>query len=126
MVKLILKQILKKITQRFNVSGMFYSADWTAASCSANDVVLTDSLTLPAGKYVLTVSYPNLSTSEYSTAIWINGARAGRYIRQLTTNSTSIVMNLSTTASVQLRSSQSTACTFSYLTRGGLLALRIA
>lgn len=105
-----------------------YSGKWTANSSSANLTILTETITVPSGYYIIIVKYPSVSTYYYSylainnssssdnpdTVYYGNGYQTSVCFRKFT-SSTSLVV----------RSGQGASCTFAQLERGGLFVMRI-
>lgn len=104
--------------------GDYYEAAWTATSSSAMNTQLTGSITLPAGTYIVSASFPVLSSVPFYA--YLRGVvkyfgMAGYHV-----HSASWVVKLTETRTISLISGQSDPCTFTYRERGGLYAVRLA
>lgn len=103
-----------------------YHAAWTATSASASGTPLTDSISLPAGKYLVTADLPYSSETENSAFIGLlvnNALRLdmlarvprtyGQYVAELEISSPSVI---------QLASASNASYTWAsqYIDRGGL------
>ena len=113
-----LKKLLTKILTRIKAIGTVYTAAWTAASNSASSTVLTGSINLPAGTYLLVVIAPTMS-SELVTIL------TGHYLH-LSSLGSAVTVFTTSGATATLRSAQSSSVTFSNIERGSLTAIRIA
>ena len=104
--------------------GDYYEAAWTATSSSANNTRLTNSFTLPAGTYLIWAKLPFISTSTFFAGLSFNstGYGTGQLANQ---QSATWVVQLGSQTTMHLVATQSAACTFSYLERGGLYAVRL-
>lgn len=103
---------------------MTYHADWTAGSSNGLNQRLSDSITLPPGVYVIRAALPVLSATPYYATI----ANVPMFSQLVGFNCASActIAKLTTTTEIYIFSGQSTSCTFTYLERGSLDALRIA
>lgn len=102
--------------------GTFYSASWSATSTSASNARLTNSLTLPAGVYVVTLNLPNTSTNVYAELYPISN----HYGQAPALGSLTWVVQLASQTTVYARTAMSTSCSYTYTERGRLTAVRIA
>lgn len=113
------------------IVGKYYNASWIATSSSANEVRLTNILTnLPVGTYIALCKLPATSTGSFLMSLFMSGATTilDNVLGSLNSQqvSTRIVRVTSASNSIYLKSSQSSACTFTYLGRGGLSLVRLA
>ena len=110
--------------------GDYYSAAWTADSSSANKAVLSDTITLPAGTYVVSILLPYISTSVFYCSLFnasTNDIVNGKWFHGGgSSSSKTSILKLTAQTSVRICASQSATCTFSYKERGGLVAVRLA
>lgn len=106
--------------------GAYYEAAWTASSSAANLARLTNSITLPAGVYVIMAHLPQCSSTPFYAGLM--GAPDGRNGTGALPNQgvATWVVRLTSASNVYLAAGQSAACAFSYTERGGLQAVRIA
>lgn len=128
-MKLKLKQILSKILNRLLYTGEVYTASWIATESSANNVRVTDRLTLPAGTYILFLKVPVCSQSNLFFQIW-SGADANYTtsgnISGAGQSVFSCVATYIETTIIYGRTNFSAETTYTYLERGYLKAVRIA
>ena len=121
-----LQNILNEVLPN-TCAGNVYNASWTADSSSANNAKLTDSITLPAGVYVITVKYPNCSTTLYTQLFYgdntLLDSRAifcGETCSEFT-----YVYNFASQMTIWVAAGMSASCTYSYKERGGLRAVQL-
>lgn len=123
-----IKEIITKILSHLNTIGTIYTANWTATSSSSNGAILTDTLTLPKGQYIVTVSAP-VASANMTIGLWDSigsyGDRYFTYSRSYYASATWLV-SLSAEATLNVRSAQSTSVTFTNASRyGKLKAMRV-
>lgn len=109
--------------------GDYYYAAWTANSSSANNAALTGNITLPAGTYVVCMMLPVISNSTYFVGLndtSHNPIANYCFHGGIGQSSKTVIVKLSASKTMRIESGQSAACSFSYLERGGLTAVRIA
>lgn len=105
--------------------GTTYRAAWTATSSSAGSTKVTDSLTLPAGVYVITIKTPVVSSNDLPFGLNItsgqdnNSCFRGQDIK-------TFVITLTATTTIYVDTAFSTSVTYTYIERGYLKATRIA
>lgn len=106
--------------------GTLYEADWIGTSSTAT--ALTNSLTLPAGTYIIVVNIPVMATEGSGTlAIKLNGVvDTGGYKKMYSYDSKTIIRKLTAQTTVQVVSGASTSVGISYIERGSLKAIKIA
>lgn len=108
--------------------GQYYSAAWTASSSASTNIALTKNITLPAGTYVVCMMLPVISTSQYFVGLndtSHNPIANYCFHSGIGQSSKTVIVKLSASKTMRIESGQSSACTFSYLERGGLVAVRI-
>ena len=110
--------------------GDYYSAAWTADSSSANGTRLTNTITLPAGTYLICMMVPVINTETFAMAVTIPSS--GAYLTNqcihvgIGQSSKAVVVKLTESKTIAIAAAQSFACTFSYKERGGLIVVRLA
>lgn len=114
-----LKGVLNKVLPTAKY-GAIYSASWSAASSAANNTALTNSVTIPAGTYVL-ICYSPIASVDFSIGV------AGHY-KEMNKNGDSfaLIYSCNETVTFYAQSAQSASVTFSYTERGGLYAIQIS
>lgn len=113
---------LSSLQSQISNLGVVYSVAWKASSSSSVNTALTNSMTLPAGTYVIVVTMPNCSGSIVSSI------RVGDIDHIVIGNSgmsLTYIAVLASEATVQYVSQQSAKVVFSNIGRGQLRALRI-
>lgn len=122
-----IKEWMTKVMQKLNSAGRVYDASWTAASSSANGVILTDTLTLPKGTYVVVASIPPTS-GVMAIGLWDSvNAYANRYVSVIQgyyMSASWIVEVTQDSMTINLRSAGSASVTYN-TTYGRLKAIRI-
>lgn len=125
MVKLVIKKLIQNILGKLTVIGRVYRGDWIASSSSANGTHLTQTLTLPAGTYILLSHTPLMSGSDGT--LLVSFSELTPPYRLVTGQDIFLTaVTLTTQTDVYLQSSASFSVTFSYLERGAIIAIRIA
>ena len=123
-----IKELVTRLISKLNLIGTVYEANWTASTSSANGVVLTENLSLPAGTYVVTLREPTASAA-FTVAIYdtANGADDRYYYFPQTVGMgcSSCVVTMRTAGTLRAQSAQSGAVTFTNLARGRLTAIRV-
>lgn len=119
------KKLISKISQRLNAIGTTYTASWTATSTSGGSARVTNSITLPAGTYIVSLRMPIASQS---TALYfglsINSIKYGAtYANQ---GIASFIVTLTQEAAIYGVAGMSNSTNYSYIERGYLSAVRIA
>lgn len=118
-----LKSLIYKMLGRLIVIGKVYQGSWAASSSSANGTHLTQTLTLPAGTYVVMAHTPIMSIASLLVSF---NVKAPPYKAMAGQDVFCTVLNLSAQTGVYLQSSASASVTFTYLDRGSIIAIRIA
>lgn len=122
----LINDIIKKLGEFYNAVGSHYSATWKAASTSAANTALTNTMTLgPAGTYMITVTFP---TTSAALPVKINGIASGGYLWFHNGGDdvkTLIAVTTSDSVQMYVRTYNSTSCTFSNTSRGKIEAIRI-
>ena len=129
-MKVSIKKLLVKVLNRIQPIGNTYTASWTATSSNANNVRVTNTLTLPAGTYLFFLKVPVCNQSTLYFQVW-SGTDDNNYITAGNVSGAgqsvfSCVATYSQTTTVYGRTNFSMATTYSYLERGYLKAVRIA
>ena len=103
--------------------GETYTADWTATSSNANNVQVTDSLTLDAGTYLISVKSPVCSQDSCFFGLYPFGLTYSSIFFNQDIRTYTISVTQSTTIFVV--TNMSTATNYSYIDRGYLKASRL-
>lgn len=111
----------------------FYKADWVGTSSSSIGVRLTNSLVLPAGKYIIFVHSPySLGNFTYYTVRFnINGSFIENTVRSILNShgEAMLIAEFTEETTIYLESAASTqtmSWDSQYLSRGGLEAIKLA
>lgn len=120
-MKVSIKKLLVKVLNRIQPIGNTYTASWTATSSNANNQRVTDSITLPAGTYILSLKIPACS-QESPLAFAVHPI--GMYAKGQSITTTIVTLSAQTTIYGVTNMSQSTS--YTYTERGYLKAVRIA
>lgn len=123
-----IKSILKNILEWIVGTDRYYSASWTATSSSATGTVLTGTITLPKGTYLIAVGTPYVQG-----ATGLMGLRVGTVTDTTTLVSmpvnaytkASYIIQLTSQQSVYLLTQSSASLTFTNTDRGSLKAVRL-
>lgn len=110
------------LTPSSDCGGEVYTAAWIASASSSINYHLTDSISLPAGVYVVTITVPLASGAMLMS---LSSGAPPYYTLDSLQEATQILV-LPSAQSIYLQSSGSTSITYSYLERGGLKAVRIS
>lgn len=122
-------QIAKDYTDAIVASQTeLYSGSWTATSSSANGVLLTQTITVPRGYYIVILKVPNISGSQFSIKVAVNNTIPDNSITVAVNHGMSVFMIKLTneTNNIVGASAQSARETFTLLERGGIFAMKIA
>ena len=103
--------------------GETYTADWTATSSNANNVQVTNSLTLDAGTYLISVKSPVCSQDSCFFGLYPFGLTYSSIFFNQDIRTYTISVTQSTTIFVV--TNMSTATNYSYIDRGYLKASRL-
>lgn len=103
--------------------------DWTADSSTGNATRLTDSITCTAGTYLITMSYPNIDTTQFvaglfreaNWSIYDNAYMIGGSLTEHT-----IITAFSDTQKVFIASAQGASCAFTNKSRGSIRAVKLS
>ena len=125
MVKLVIKKLIQNILGKLTVIGRVYRGNWIASSSSASGTHLTQTLTLPAGTYILLSHTPVISGSDGALLVSLS-ALSPPYRLVAGQDIFLTAATFTTQTDVYLQSSASFPVTFSYLERGAIIAIRIA
>ena len=130
-----IRALLAKMLGRLNTIGTVYTAAWTANSSAANNLKLTDTITLPYGTYVVTLKTPGVTSGyggihlEYDNNGTATALDSFSICLGGSFSAESIVINLNPTPlteyEIWIATSFSASCTYSYKERGGLRAIKI-
>lgn len=114
------------LKNRVDLIGGFYSASWTATSTNANNVPLTtETVTLPAGTYLVQVRFPRVNNDNFYWADLRGGMVENSYFRGTTGGRYAVVIPVSEGSKLRLYSAQSGSATFSNTSEGQLRAVRL-
>ena len=104
--------------------GIYLHAAWTATSSSANNTRLTNSITLPAGTWVIVAKMPVCSVENFYVGLSYGGVP---FSAQVCSQGTSTwIMSLTSQQIVYLMSTQSATMSFSSIERGSIKAIKMA
>lgn len=123
-----IKSILKNILEWIVGTDRYYSAAWTATSSSASGTVLTDTLTLPKGTYLIAVGTPYVQSATGLACLQIGTAADLSTLVTMPVNAytkASYIIQLTSQKSVYLLTQSSASLTFSNTDRGSLKAVRL-
>ena len=113
-----------------DVVGAFYKADWICSEASGIDQRYTDSITLPAGTYIVSVVAPYCSDMAGRVCIGFSAGMAigvGNTFIDSAYGAVAMLARFTSTANLYVKSAASSnSAKWSYLERGGLAAVRIA
>lgn len=113
-----------------SVVGAYYKADWTASEAVGISKRLTDTITLPAGVYVINMVCPYCSDLSMEICIGFSAKMAigsgNTFIKACYGTVTMLAKFEATTSLYVLTAASNTDAKWSYLDRGGLAAIRIA
>lgn len=114
-----------------NNIGTFYTATWKASSSSAYGADLTNSLTLPKGRYIIDVQSPQVSSNSAIAGVACSSGTITKpvndvwfYLGLYNHLSTTITVT-SDSATVLLRTGFSASVTYSYTERGYIRAIKV-
>ena len=123
-----IKAILTKILEWIIGANRFYSASWTATSSSASGTVLTDTLTLPKGTYLIAVGTPYVQGATGLAGLRVGTATDVSTLVSMPVNTytkASYLIELTSQKSVYLLTQSSASLTFTAPERGSLKAIRL-
>lgn len=124
-MKLDVKELISKVTNKLNAIGTTYTASWTATSTSANLARVTSDLTLPKGTYLFTLKAPACSPT---SGLYFGLAPFGlEFTSQfLSQGVCTTIGTLSSTTTIYGTTNMSQSTNYTYIERGYLKAVRIA
>ena len=117
-----------KIDKLSDDIGSFWSVDWTATSCNAINIQLTNHATLDKGVYIAIGNAPTVSVNDYVVAIRASKSINAKTVYNTIRSLSSLVFTFEVTSDdteVYIASASSTSVTFSNLTNGGFRVLKI-
>lgn len=100
-----------------------WQAEWIASSTSANGTSLTNSITVPAGTYIIVGQAPSASATTVCT---LSGITPAKYFAIGDLGTFERICTLNSETTIKITSSQSASVTYSNLTRGGLTITKLA
>lgn len=106
--------------------GSRLSAVWTASSSSASGTAMTGDITLTPGVWMLGMITPTCSATKAYYFSNISSPLSYPYFTMGTGGSGWVPVEITTNTTTHVTSGASTACNYSNLTRGRILAVRIA
>lgn len=128
-VQAILNSVADKADK--SVVGAFYKADWIATETSGISQRYTNSITLPAGTYIVSVVLPyasegadNLICIGFSAKMAIGSGNT--FLKAAYGATTMLAQFTQTTNLYVLSAASANSAKWGYLDRGGLAAIRIA
>jgi hypothetical protein len=123
---MVVKKLLALLLTRLSAVGTVYTASWTATSTNANNVRVTNKITLPKGTYMFVLKCP-VCSQEAALAFTVNPfgtTNGGMFARGQSVVTT--VQTLSQLTEVYAETAMSQATTYTYTERAYLTAVRIA
>lgn len=100
-----------------------WQADWIASSSTAYNVTLTNSITVPAGTYLMVGQIP---TATAESLVTLSGIEPAKYFSVIGHGTFQRICVLDSETTVCIKSSGSASITYSNLTRGGLTITKLA
>ena len=123
-----LKMLIAQILEWIVGTNRYYSASWTATSSSATGTVLTGTITLPKGTYLIAVGSPYVQSAAALVGLRIGSSTDLTTLMTLPVNAYtkgSFIVQLTAQQSVYLLTQSSASCTFTAPDRGSLKAVRL-
>ena len=123
-----IKSILKNILEWIVGTDRYYAASWTATSSSATGTVLTDTITLPKGTYLIAVGTPYVQGAAGLAGLRIGTSTDTTTLVSMPVNAytkASYIIQLTSQQSVYLLTQSSASLTFTNTDRGSLKAVRL-
>lgn len=123
-----IKSILKNILEWIVGTDRYYAASWTATSSSATGTVLTDTITLPKGTYLIAVGTPYVQGATGLAGLRVGSATDSSTLVSMPVNAytkASYIIQLTSQQSVYLLTQSSASLTFTAPDRGSLKAVRL-
>ena len=108
------------------VMHKIYSGAWIRSSTAATNIVLTDSLSVDKGTYLVIVNIPTASVNAVN-GIRKNGSDIGRYFLSNRNSYVTVITVESDETLIDVVSGSSASCTYSGITtEGGIFAIKIS
>lgn len=123
-----IKSILKNILEWIVGTDRYYAASWTATSSSATGTVLTDTITLPKGTYLIAVGTPYVQGATGLAGLRVGTTTDSTTLVSMPVNAytkASYIIQLTSQQSVYLLTQSSASLTFTAPDRGSLKAVRL-
>lgn len=123
-----IKSILKNILEWIVGADRYYSESWTATSSSATGTVLTGTITLPKGTYLIAVGTPYVQGATGLAGLRVGTATDTTTLVSMPVNAytkASYIIQLTSQQNVYLLTQSSASLTFSNTDRGSLKAVRL-
>lgn len=123
-----IKSILKNILEWIVGTDRYYAASWTATSSSATGTVLTDTITLPKGTYLIAVGTPYVQGATGLAGLRVGTATDSTTLVSMPVNAytkASYIIQLTSQQNVYLLTQSSASLTFTAPERGSLKAVRL-
>lgn len=123
-----IKSILKNILEWIVGTDRYYAASWTATSSSATGTVLTDTITLPKGTYLIAVGTPYVQGATGLAGLRVGSTTDSSTLVSMPVNAytkASYIIQLTSQQSVYLLTQSSASLTFTAPERGSLKAVRL-
>jgi len=123
-----IKSILKNILEWIVGTDRYYAASWTATSSSATGTVLTDTITLPKGTYLIAVGTPYVQGATGLAGLRVGSTTDSTTFVSMPVNAytkASYIIQLTSQQSVYLLTQSSASLTFTAPDRGSLKAVRL-
>lgn len=123
-----IKSILKNILEWIVGTDRYYAASWTATSSSATGTVLTDTITLPKGTYLIAVGTPYVQGATGLAGLRVGSTTDSSTLVSMPVNAytkASYIIQLTSQQSVCLLTQSSASLTFTAPDRGSLKAVRL-
>lgn len=123
-----IKSILKNILEWIVGTDRYYAASWTATSSSATGTVLTDTITLPKGTYLIAVGTPYVQGATGLAGLRVGSTTDSSTLVSMPVNAytkASYIIQLTSQQNVYLLTQSSASLTFTAPDRGSLKAVRL-
>ena len=123
-----IKSILKNILEWIVGTDRYYAASWTATSSSATGTVLTGTITLPKGTYLIAVGTPYVQGATGLAGLRVGSTTDSSTLVSMPVNTytkASYIIQLTSQQSVYLLTQSSASLTFTAPDRGSLKAVRL-
>ena len=123
-----LTNILNEVLPSASI-GKVYTADWTANSSNNYGLRMTDTMTLPKGTYVVVMKIPYVASGTFGGAQLFYGSGTLLDSRSIcvvgSQQVATVIISLYAEFTIYIATAGSASCTFNYLERGGLVAIKI-